>query len=133
MTLRSASVLLLLCGIAIAQENTPISLSGREHAPICRGKASDAPDCITAPHATYAPDPKYPEKARKAHDRGVVLVDLVVGTDGLTRDVKIAHSVTPALDQAAIDTVKQWKFTPAAKDGHPVAVQITVEVSFKLY
>ena len=133
MTLRSAAVLLLLCGIAIAQESAPISLSGPGAAPICRGKASDAPDCITAPHATYAPDPKYPEKARKAHDRGVVLVDLVVGTDGLTRDVKIARGVTPALDQAAIDTVKQWKFTPAAKDGHPVAVQIKVEVSFKLY
>ena len=58
---------------------------------------------------------------------------LVVGTDGLTRDVKIARGVTPVLDQAAIDTVKQWKFTPAAKDGHPVAVQFKVEVSFRLY
>jgi len=133
MIVRCASVLLLLYGIAIAQESTPIDMSGKDHPPTCRGKASDAPGCITAPHATYAPDADYPEKARRAKDRGVVLVDLVVGTDGLPHDVKIFRGATPALDQAAIDAVKRWKFTPAAKDGHPVAVQTKVEVSFKLY
>jgi protein TonB len=60
-------------------------------------------------------------------------VDLIVGSDGLTRDVKIDRGVTPALDKAAVDTVRKWKFTPATKDGRPVAVQIKVEVSFKLY
>jgi protein TonB len=118
--------------MAIAQDAPPISLYGPGHGPICRGKATDTPDCITPPHTTYSPDPKYPDKARKAHEGGVVLVDLVVGTDGLARDVKIARTVTPELDQAAMDAVKQWKFTPAAKDGHPVAVQIKVEVSFNI-
>jgi protein TonB len=37
------------------------------------------------------------------------------------------------LDQKAIDAVRQWRFDPAKKDGRPVAVQISVEVSFKLY
>jgi len=37
------------------------------------------------------------------------------------------------LDARAIDAVKQWKFEPAMKDGHPVNVQISVEVGFKLY
>jgi periplasmic protein TonB len=133
MRLRVAFVPLLLLGMSAAEESAPIPLSGGGHVPICRGNADDAPGCITAPHTTYAPDPKYPKKARKAHDRGVVLLDLVVGTDGLPRDVKVDRGLTPELEQAAIDTVKQWKFAPATKDGRPVAVLIKVEVNFRLY
>jgi TonB family protein len=61
------------------------------------------------------------------------LLDLVVGTDGLPRDIKVARGLTPELEKSAIDAVKQWKFVPAAKSGHPVAVLIKVEVNFRLY
>jgi TonB family protein len=132
MMLRVALLLMILCEMAIAQDTAPIDLSGRDHVPMCRGRASDAADCVTPPRQTYAPDPEYPEKARKAHDRGTVVVQLVVGTDGLPRDIKVDHNATPALDQAAIDAVKKWKFTPAGRNGQPVAVQIRVEVSFNL-
>jgi len=37
------------------------------------------------------------------------------------------------LDEKAIEAVRQWKFKPATKDGHPVAVQVNIEVSFRLY
>jgi TonB family protein len=37
------------------------------------------------------------------------------------------------LDEKALEAVRTWKFTPAMKDGHPVAVQINVEVNFRLY
>jgi periplasmic protein TonB len=37
------------------------------------------------------------------------------------------------LDQKAIEAVRNWKFEPAMKDGHAVAVQINVEVNFRLY
>ena len=37
------------------------------------------------------------------------------------------------LDEKAIEAVRNWKFEPAMKDGKPVAVQINVEVSFRLY
>ena len=130
---RVTSVLLLILGMSAAQESAPIPLSGEKHVAICRGNAEDASDCITAPHTTYAPDPKYPKKSRKAKDRGTVLLDLVVGTDGLPRDIKVARGLTPELEKSAIDAVKQWKFVPAAKSGHPVAVLIKVEVNFRLY
>jgi len=134
MMLRAAFVPLLLLGMAIAQDSAPVDLSPEKHVPICRGKESDVPDCVTPPHATYTPDPDYPEKARKAHQRGNVILQLVVGTDGLPSDVKVDRSgLTPELEKAAIDAVKHWKFTPAARDGHPVAALIKVEVSFKLY
>ena len=48
-------------------------------------------------------------------------------------EAKLARSLGLGLDQKAIEAVRQWKFEPAMKDGHPVAVQINVEVNFRLY
>ncbi|PYX49750.1 MAG: hypothetical protein DMG79_07795 [Acidobacteria bacterium] len=49
--------------------------------------------------------------------------------DGLPRDLKIACSSAPDLNDNAIAAVKKCKFAPATKDGTPVAVEIVVEVS----
>jgi len=133
MKLHVALVPLFLLGSAIAQESVPVVLSGEGHVPICRGKGDDDLDCVTAPRANYSPDPKYPEKARKAHQRGDVILQLVVGTDGLPHDVKVDRGLTPEMEESAIDAVKHWKFTPATRDRHPVPAQIKVAVSFKLY
>jgi TonB family protein len=133
MTLRAVFLPLLLLSTASAQDSVPVDLSGKDHAPICRGKDSDVPGCITAPHATYSPDPKYPKKESKARHRGTVILELVVDADGLPRDVKVSRPLSPEFDEAAIDAVKKWKFSPATKDGNPIASQIKVEVSFHLY
>ena len=124
---------LLLLSTAIAQDPAPVDLTGNDHVPICRGKDTDVPGCITAPHATYSPDPKYPKKESKAHRRGTVVLDLVVDADGLPRDIKVYLPLSPEFDEAALDTVKKWKFSPATRDGKPIATQIEVEVSFHLY
>ena len=133
MSPRVALVPLLLFGTSFAQESAPVVLSGEGQAAICRGKADDAQDCVAPPRATYSPDPKYPEKARRAKERGDVILQLVVGTDGVPRDVKVDRGLTPEMEQAAIDAVKHWKFTPATREGHSVPAQIKVAVSFKLY
>lgn len=132
MTLRAVFILLLLLTTAIAQDSAPIRLSGKDHAPICRGKDSDAPDCVTPPHATYSPEPEYPEKERKARHNGTVVLELVVGSDGLPRDITVSRPLSHGFDKAAIDTVKTWKFSPATKDGKPIATEINVEVSFRV-
>jgi periplasmic protein TonB len=88
---------------------------------------------VSAPRILYAPDPTYSEAARKAKYQGTVTLWLVIGPDGRPRDVRIARSLGMGLDQKAIDAVRQWKFEPAMKDGRPVAVQINVEVNFRLY
>ena len=46
---------------------------------------------------------------------------------------QVARSLGMGLDQKAIEAVRKWKFEPAMKDGRPVAVQINVEVNFRLY
>jgi TonB family protein len=88
---------------------------------------------VSAPKPLYAPDPEYSEEARKAKYQGTCVLWLVVGPDGRARDIRIARSLGLGLDEKAIEAVKNWKFEPAMKDGKPVAVQINVEVSFRLY
>jgi protein TonB len=85
-----------------------------------------------APHrppiAVYAPDPEFPEQARKEHRNQSILLQLTVGADGLPRDIKVVRSLTPELDGAATAAVKKWKFAPATKDGRLVKATITVEI-----
>jgi periplasmic protein TonB len=87
---------------------------------------------VKAPRAIYDPDPEYTEKARKERQQGTVLIRMVVGSDGLPRDVKLYRSLSADLDDSAMSAVKKWKFSPGTKDGEPVAVQIIVEISFHL-
>ena len=88
---------------------------------------------VSAPKAIFSPDPEYSEEARKAKYTGTCVLWLVVGPDGKPRDIKVARSLGLGLDEKAVEAVKQWKFEPAMKDGKPVAVQINVEVDFRLY
>jgi TonB family protein len=88
---------------------------------------------VSAPKAIFAPDPEYSEEARKAKYQGTVVLSLVVGADGVPRDIKVARSVGLGLDEKAIETVKTWKFDPGTKDGKAVATYATIEVAFHLY
>ncbi len=88
---------------------------------------------MIAPKAIYSPEPEFSETARKAARQGNVDIDLVVGPDGLPRDLQLVCSAEASLSDNALTAVKQWKFAPGTKDGKPVATEIQVEVSFKLY
>jgi TonB family protein len=88
---------------------------------------------VSAPRAVYAPDPEYSEEARKAKWQGTVVLWVVIGPDGKPRDVRVQRSLGMGLDEKAIEAVRTWKFDPAKKDGQPVAVQVNVEVNFRLY
>jgi len=88
---------------------------------------------VSAPKAVYSPDPEYSEEARKAKYQGTCVLWLIVGPDGRPRDMRVSRTLGLGLDEKAIEAVKTWRFEPAMKDGRPVAVQINVEVSFRLY
>ncbi len=84
------------------------------------------------PRAIYSPDPAYDDASRKAKIEGTVRLQIIVTPDGNVRDAKVVKSLAEGLDKKAVETVSQWKFAPATKDGKPVAVQIAVECTFKL-
>jgi periplasmic protein TonB len=88
---------------------------------------------VLAPKPVDTPDPQYTEEARRAKFEGTCVLAMIVGADGKPRDIRVQRGLGMGLDQKAIEAVKQWKFDPATKDGRAVAVQISVEVSFKLY
>jgi TonB family protein len=73
--------------------------------------------------------PVYPDAARQANVRGVVMVEIKIGTDGAVTDARILRSV-PLLDQAALDAVRQWQYQPVVTDGKPIPVTLTVTVPF---
>lgn len=88
---------------------------------------------VSAPRALFDPDPEYSEEARKAKYQGTVILWAIIGPDGRPRDLRIQRSLGMGLDQKAIEAVRRWRFEPGMKDGRPVAVQINIEVNFRLY
>jgi TonB family protein len=88
---------------------------------------------ITPPRTIYDPEPEYSEEARKLKQQGIVVLSLVVDPQGRARDIHLVRSLGMGLDERAIEAVKKWKFEPGKKDGLPVAVQVNVEVNFRLF
>ncbi len=62
--------------------------------------------------------------------RGTVLLDVVLPEDGIPKIVRILKSLSPELDESAIRTFEQWRFSPALKDGRPIKVRMIAEVNF---
>jgi protein TonB len=75
--------------------------------------------------------PVYPAIAQSARISGVVIIQATIGVDGAVIDATVLRSV-PLLDQAALDAVRQWRYTPSRLNGQPVAVVMTVTVNFQL-
>jgi protein TonB len=87
----------------------------------------------SAPRIIYQVDPEFSEEARKAKYQGTCTLMLVVDTSGRPTNIRVASSLGMGLDEKAIEAVKNWKFEPSMRDGHPVRVEIAVEVEFHLY
>lgn len=85
------------------------------------------------PRAIYSPDPEFSEEARKAKYQGVCVVGLIVSPSGTPTNIRIVSSLGMGLDEKAVEAMKNWRFEPAMKDGHPVAYALNVEVDFHLY
>ena len=86
---------------------------------------------IRRPEKIHDVAPAYPDIARAARITGTVILEALIAEDGTVREVKVLRSVA-LLDAAAIDAVRQWRFTPTLLNGTPVPVLMTVTVSFNL-
>jgi protein TonB len=86
---------------------------------------------VAAPMQLRKVNPVYPPIARSARVQGVVIVELNVDTQGFVTDARVLRSI-PLLDQAALDAVRQWQYTPTLLNGVPVPVVFTATVQFSL-
>jgi TonB family protein len=89
---------------------------------------------VETPRLLREVTPKYTAEAMRAKVQGVVLVEAVVLPDGSVGDVTVVRSLDRnfGLDEEAIKAAKQWRFQPGIRFGEPVAVLVTIELSFTL-
>lgn len=76
--------------------------------------------------------PLYTEEARRRGITGEVVLEIVVRADGTVSDIRLLDGLGYGLDQRAIDAVRQWRFSPARRQGRPVDVLVEVAVEFRL-
>jgi len=88
-----------------------------------------APADIPVP--IQSPAPRYPPEALRRGESGDVLLRVHVGPDGTPVAVDLVRSShSRALDRAASDAVKRWRFRPAQRDGQPVSGVVQIPISF---
>jgi len=88
---------------------------------------------LAEPAYDLNPAPEYPRLARRRGWQGTVLLAVEVKKDGTVGAVSVRTGSTyPILDEAALEAVKKWRFTPGTKDGLPIAMEVLVPVHFVL-
>jgi TonB family protein len=75
--------------------------------------------------------PVYPEDAKNARVEGQVIIEATIGVDGKVKNGRVLRGV-PLFNQAALDAVNQWVYSPTTLNGVPVEVVMTVVVNFVL-
>src|SRR5277367_5275543 len=116
--LKLASLIALAAGVALCQQTSDTVIK--------MGPG------MTPPKVLQKTDPEYTKDAKAAKIEGTVLLSVVVGSDGVARDIQVTRSLDPGLDNKAMAAVQNWKFQPAVKDGQSVSVKATIEVNFRL-
>lgn len=89
---------------------------------------------ITLPSVLSEVKPAYTADAMRAKVQGSVWLECIVMPDGSVGEVKVTRSLDPifGLDQEAIKAAKRWRFRPGMRQGEPVPVIITIELTFTL-
>lgn len=85
------------------------------------------------PVPVSSPAPRYPMEAVRRRESGTVLVRVDVGPDGIPTSSSIVQSSqSRALDRAALDAVRRWRFEPAVVNGNPTVGSVVVPIRFDL-
>ena len=89
-------------------------------------------DGIVPPKAITSPSPTYTREGARRRIQGFVTLQFVVEPDGTVGPVRVIRSLDAAsgLDDAAVGTLRQWRFTPGTKDGRPVRVMATIVMTY---
>jgi protein TonB len=89
---------------------------------------------VTEPKVTNERKPNYTGESMRARVQGSVFLEAVVLTDGTVGEVRVVRSLDKehGLDDEAVKTVKEWRFTPGTKNGVVVPVVVEIQMSFTL-
>ena len=100
------------------------------------GKKSEKPpksaDYDIPPKEISAPSPDFSDEARRVRFQGSVLLSLIVNEEGKTENIVILKPLGMGLDEKAVETVQNWKFKPAMREGVPASVKIKLQITFRM-
>lgn len=86
---------------------------------------------IKAPGLAHRVEPRYPPAAEQARLQGVVVLEATVDISGRVQTARVLSGL-PLLNEAAIEAVKQWRYSPLVLNGTPTPFILTVTVNFRL-
>jgi protein TonB len=86
---------------------------------------------IKEPVKVHHVDPVYPKVARDASVEGIVIIEALIDATGRIAEARVLRGV-PILDEAALEAVRRWEYTPTLLDGVPTPVLMTITVTFRL-
>jgi outer membrane biosynthesis protein TonB len=128
----------------IADSNEKPPVSNGTHESIARAGASGT----VPPSCMHCPDPKFTREARSAKRQGIIILEVIISTDGKATSVRAIQVRTldkqvigaqyldrawVSLEETAIDSVRKWQFKPAyGSDGKPLTVLTPLEMTFRL-
>lgn len=88
---------------------------------------------VSAPVVIHSVEPEFTSNARSANLQGTVSIQLIVDSQGNPQNARVVGHLGMGLDEKALEAVRQYRFRPAMYQGHPVAVQMVVDVDFHLH
>jgi periplasmic protein TonB len=97
------------------------------------GRAYRAGGAVTSPRVLREVKPAYTKRAMMARLEGTVLLELIVGANGLPSNIRVIRSIDPGgLDEEAERATSQWRFEPGRLNGVPVDVLVSVAIDFHI-
>ena len=126
---------------AVVSENPPPPQPAPSAVAVAEGPPSPAPPRPPAVVSggdlsatmVQAVPPRYPYESRRMKEQGTVVLDVLLAPDGhVERCAVRTSSGSPRLDNAALDAVRRWRWSPMIRDGVAVAVRGLVEIPFIL-
>jgi TonB family protein len=85
---------------------------------------------VLPPQIVHRVEPSYSLKSLQSKPDGSVVLDAVILEDGTAKIVRVIRSLGWELDEVAVNALKEWRFSPAIKDGAPVRVRMNIAVNF---
>jgi TonB family protein len=99
--------------------------------PFGQGAARGNEAGVMPPRAIRTAMPFYPKEPHDKWIQGVTSLELVVEPTGEAGDIRVVKSLHPDLDEAAVASARQWRFSPGTKAGQAIPVIVSMEVSFR--
>ena len=112
-------------GVGLLPPSPPPPVLPSPRAPVRVGGSVQAPTLL------HRVDPVYPASAVSAKIGGVVIVEALVDESGAVKSVKVLRS-HPLLERAAVEAVRQWRYSPLILNGEPQTFVLTVTLTFNV-